>query len=233
MPLKTGEKESQLWITSKKHFHHAHNASICSGHSMFLSLAVKNRKKKNRKQISSQDVCLKCGHPIQAHHGRDSGLNLPPPSQVSRVHRQFTDGCSSLAESYSGLNNLPHQVDIKHLNTLAYEQSRPTNPERGTWWPPGFLTPSTGSRDGNNCFVTTCWNITELDSFPSQHNSKWQNGSSSASDTITEPKKSFSKKESPSVSGAVQIQGTASAEESQKSQQIKQTRATRRSNSVG
>lgn len=33
--------------------------------------------------------------------------------------------------------------------------------------------------------------------------------------------------------GAVQIQGTASAEESQKSQQIKQTRATRRNNSVG
>lgn len=98
----------------------------------------KNRKK-NRKQISNQDVCLKCGHPIQVPHGRDSGLNLPPPSHASRVHQQFTDRHSSLAESYSGLNNLPQKVAVKHLNTLAYKQSSPTNPERGTWWPPAFL----------------------------------------------------------------------------------------------
>lgn len=98
----------------------------------------KNRKN-NRKRISNQDVCLKCGHPIQVPHGRDSGLNPPPPSHMSQVYWQFTDGRSSLAESYSGFNNLPQKVAVKHLNSLAYKQSRPTNPERCTWWPPAFL----------------------------------------------------------------------------------------------
>lgn len=199
---------------------------LSSSHSVFLPFAMKNRK-----QMSIQDACLKCWTPnLESIVVGTQTWTCHLPAK----HHRFT-GCSemdlALFQNHAvALNSLPHQVPVKDLNTYAFVQSRPSDRERGAWLHPTFPNSFHWKQGWDRLLCCDPLEYYRAWLIPK---SKWlKGGISSASDIITEPKKSFDKKQSPIVSGAVQIRGTASAKESQQSQQMKQTRATRRNNSI-
>lgn len=143
MLLKTGGKESQLWSTSEKYFHYAHHVPM---QQLFCVFAFCYEKQKTDKHprclfevLTPKLKSIMAATQIWTCH-------LP-----AKCHR-FT-GCSEMdlalfQNCVVALNNLPHQVPVKDLNTYAFVCSRPSDPERGAWLHPSFQTPSVGTEVG-------------------------------------------------------------------------------------